>query len=104
VIDNVAAARDAVQHLIVAGHRRIDLIIGRRHCRRDMSVTKAIAAGSPRPASDSALVGSAHFGTDDGYQAANKLLSLKGRPTAIFACNHQSGLGPMRALRVVDRV
>src|SRR4029079_625610 len=30
VIDTVAAARDAVQHLIVAGHRRIGLITGRR--------------------------------------------------------------------------
>jgi DNA-binding LacI/PurR family transcriptional regulator len=42
---------------------------------------------------DLTTVASAHFGTDDGYQAANKLLSLKGRRTAIFACNHQSGLG-----------
>src|SRR5262245_17536747 len=30
VIDNAAATRDAVQHLIAAGHRRIGLITGRR--------------------------------------------------------------------------
>ena len=47
---------------------------------------------------ESALVGGAHFGADDGYHAANKLLSLTDRLTAIFACNNLSGLGLMRAL------
>jgi LacI family transcriptional regulator len=100
VIDNVAATRDAVQHLVLAGHRRIGLITGRR----SLSTGRERYEGYRRALADAgiafepALVGSAHFGADDGYQAANKLLSLKDRPTAIFACNNLSGLGLMRAL------
>lgn len=100
VVDNVSATRDAVRHLIAAGHRRIGLIAGRR----TLSTGRERYEGYRRAlreagiAFESALVGSAHFGADDGYQAANKLLSLTDRPTAIFACNNLSGLGLMRAL------
>jgi len=100
VIDNVAATRDAVRHLIASGHRRIGLITGRRSLstgreRYDgyrQALTEAGIAYEP------ALVGSARFGADDGYKAAAKLLSLADRPTAIFACNNLSGIGLMRAI------
>jgi LacI family transcriptional regulator len=100
VIDNVAAAREAVQHLIAAGHRRIGLITGRRTLstgrERYEGYRRALAEAGI--AFQATLVSSAHFGADDGYQAANRLLSLKDRPTAIFACNNLSGLGLIRAL------
>src|SRR5262245_26337536 len=72
VIDNAAATRDAVHHLITAGHRRIGLITGRRSLstgreRYDgyrQALADAGIAFEPR------LVGSAHFGAEDGYKAA----------------------------------
>lgn len=100
VIDNVAATRDAVHHLIAAGHRRIGLITGRR----SLSTGRERYEGYRRALDEAgftfepALVGSAHFGADDGYQAAKRLLTVEERPTAIFACNNLSGLGLMRAI------
>lgn len=100
VIDNVEATQNAVGHLIAAGHRRIGLITGRR----SLSTGRERYQGYRRALADAglsyepALVGSAHFGDEDGYRAAAKLLALKKPPTAIFACNNLSGLGLMRAI------
>ena len=100
VIDNVEATQNAVGHLVAADHRRIGLITGRRSLstgrERYQGYRRALAdAGLPY---EPALVGSAHFGDEDGYRAAAKLLALKKPPTAIFACNNLSGLGLMRAI------
>jgi LacI family transcriptional regulator len=100
VIDNAEATREAVQHLIAAGHRRIGLITGRRSLstgRDRYAGYRQALAGAGIPFEPS-LVGSAHFGADDGHKAAKRLLSLGERPTAIFACNNLSGLGLMRAI------
>lgn len=101
VIDNVAAAKDAVQHLISLGHRRIGLITGRS----DLSTAKERYQGYCDALADAGisvereLVGSARFGADDGYIAAMRLLSLTERPTAIFASNNLSGIGLMRSIK-----
>ena len=100
VIDNVAATRDAVRHLIAAGHRRIGLITGRSSLStgRERYDGYRQALDEAGIAFEASLVGSARFGADDGYRAANKLVALAERPTAIFACNNLSGLGLMRAI------
>jgi len=100
VIDNAAATRDAVRHLIASGHRRVGLITGRRSLstgrERYDGYRQALAEAGITY--EPALVGSARFGADDGYKAAAKLLSLADWPTAIFACNNLSGIGLMRAI------
>jgi LacI family transcriptional regulator len=101
VIDNVEATAAGIRHLIEVGHRRIGLITGPRTLstgkERYQGYRQALTvAGLPFKAE---LVRSAHFGDEDGYRAAAKLLSLDDRPTAIFACNNLSGLGLMRAIR-----
>lgn len=101
VIDNVVAARDAVRYMIALGHRRIGLITGRSSLstakERYQGYCEALnEAGIPI---ESALVGAARFGADDGYIAAMGLLALAQPPTAIFASNNLSGIGLMRGIK-----
>lgn len=101
VIDNVVAARDAIRYLLSLGHRRIGLITGRSGLstakERYQGYHDALAeAGLPI---ESQLVAAARFGSDDGYIAAMRLLSLADRPTAILASNNLSGIGLMRGIK-----
>ncbi|MCW5233344.1 LacI family transcriptional regulator [Verminephrobacter eiseniae] len=101
VIDNVAAARDAVRYLVSLGHRRIGLITGKSTLstarERYQGYCQALAEAGI--AIENALVGAARFGSADGYGAAMGLLSLAERPTAIFASNNLSGIGLMRGIK-----
>jgi LacI family transcriptional regulator len=88
-IDDEAAAFAMTRHLIDLGHRRIGFIAGPA----DQNVSTLRAAGYARalretqlPA-DPALVVSGDFTYRSGMEAAEKLLSLADRPSAIFASN-----------------
>ena len=100
-IDNVAAARAAVNFLIERGHRRIGMVAG--------------VAGTPRREDrvrgytealrdhgllfDRMLVRGADFTEAGGYAATIELLRMEERPTAIFAANDMMAMGALRALR-----
>ncbi len=114
-IDDVAAARAAVDHLVAAGHRRIGLIGGdtddpmaftpplhRRDGYRD-----ALAAVGIAP--DPTLEQLGYFTVDGGGAAARRLLDLPDRPTALFAESDEMAYGALReihrtGLRVPDDV
>jgi DNA-binding LacI/PurR family transcriptional regulator len=114
-IDDVAAARTAVDHLIELGHRRIALIGGdtddpmaftpplhRRDGYRD-----ALQAIGVDPDPDLEHLG--YFTVDGGRAATRQLLALDERPTAIFAESDEMAYGALReiseaGLRVPDDV
>lgn len=99
-IDNEAAARDAVGHLIEHGHRRIAAIIGLP----SVSTSRDRLAGYQRALRDAGidpqdeLVRQGSSKAEGGTAAARDLLARGPRPTAIFASNNLMTLGVLRAL------
>ncbi len=91
-MDDRKAARDVTDYLLSLGHRRIAHIAGHpdhaaAFLRRQGFNEAFDAAGRPRPAKD--YVAEGLFNFKSGIEAAEKLLSLKERPTAIFAANDE---------------
>ncbi len=104
-IDNVAAAREAVEHLISLGHRRIAHIAGplpegmsRR--RRDGYKAAMHDAGLPVPAD---YVQRGDFSLNSGQEACRALMALKKPPTSIFAASDAMAFGAVNELRRLGR-
>jgi DNA-binding LacI/PurR family transcriptional regulator len=97
-VDHEQGARDATRHLLELGHRTVMHIAGpdnwfdaraRVHGWR----AELMRAGAPVP---EPLAGG--WDARDGYAAADRLLELPERPTAVFAANDLLALGLMRRL------
>jgi LacI family transcriptional regulator len=91
-MDDRLAARDVVDYLLQLGHTKIAHIAGHPDhaasiLRRNGFYEAFDAASLPRP--PAAYVDSGFFSFKSGFEAAERLLSLKDRPTAIFACNDE---------------
>ncbi|CAN5615600.1 LacI family DNA-binding transcriptional regulator [soil metagenome] len=104
-IDDVAAARQAVDHLLSLGHTRIALIGGDTddpmrftppHHRRTGYRAALEAAGVPV---DESLERLGYFTVEGGEAAMTELLSLEVLPTAVFAESDEMAYGAIRAIR-----
>lgn len=104
-IDDLAAGRQAMDHLIGLGHRRIAMIeavdpdqpalrSGRYHAYFQALADRDIPA-------DPDLVVSTDWGGEEGAAAAARLLSLREPPTAIYAHSDEVAVGAMRTMRRV---
>ena len=100
LLDNEGAARQAVRHLVDLGHRRIGMITGRP----SISTTTERLAGylaALREAGlpvDERLIVSGGSSIEGGRAAANALLDLDPRPTAIFSANNLMTIGALVAI------
>ena len=95
------AVADAVQYLITQGHRLIGLIEGpdgfRSARERRLGFEDALrSAGIKLPRS---LIAQGNYTFETGVAAANRLLDLSPRPTAIFASNDEMAAGVVHAAR-----
>jgi DNA-binding LacI/PurR family transcriptional regulator len=102
-IDNVAAARCAVRHLLGRGRTRIAYLGARTdsanrpaHLRLAGWREELAAAGVPAP--DSLVVPVGGWDRDDGARAMAELLDSGVRPDAVFAFNDLIAIGAMRVL------
>ncbi|MFF7468936.1 substrate-binding domain-containing protein [Streptomyces sp. NPDC008092] len=102
-IDNVAAARCAVRHLLGRGRTRIaylgvrtDSVNRPAHLRLDGWRAELAAAGVPAP--DGLVVPVGGWDRDDGARAMAELLDSGVRPDAVFAFNDLIAIGAMRVL------
>ncbi|MCA1222612.1 LacI family DNA-binding transcriptional regulator [Streptomyces sp. 8L] len=102
-IDNVAAARAAVRHLLALGRRRIAFIGARRESARQPAHQRLrgwreeITASGAVP-QESLVVATDGYGRRDGANAMAALLDRGERPDALFAYNDTVAIGAMRLL------
>ena len=112
-IDDFEAARDMTRHLIGLGHRRIGFVSGHPNqtasARRREGYLAALADAGVK--SEPGLIVQGYFTYHSGLEAAEQLLSLPQRPSAVFASNddmaaaavaaaHRRGLDVPRDLTV----
>jgi LacI family transcriptional regulator len=98
---NADGARQAMEHLIALGHRRIAIVTGAletgsSHVRLEAWRSALRAAGLPTP---DELVVAGTFEEGRGREAAHELLALREPPTAIFASNDKTAFGVLTAAR-----
>jgi LacI family transcriptional regulator len=95
------AVREATRYLIDHGHRRIGLVLGPHGFRsareRRQGFEEALGgAGIKLPRS---MIADGNYTFDSGVLAADRLLDVIPRPTAIFACNDEMAAGVLHAAR-----
>ena len=99
--DNVEASKQATEHLVSIGYRRIGIITGPLNSttgkERLEGYLETLRKHSIREDEDLMKVGD--YKTESGYLLTLELLSLTMLPTAILAGNNLMGLGTMHALR-----
>jgi LacI family transcriptional regulator, repressor for deo operon, udp, cdd, tsx, nupC, and nupG len=104
MVDDVAGARMATQHLVDLGHRDIAIISGRvlpspftPDADRYAGFLQTLASSGLRVNPDFTAYGS--FTIAGGDSAMECLLAQPERPTAVFAISDEMAFGAMRAMR-----
>ncbi|HEX4788561.1 MAG TPA: LacI family DNA-binding transcriptional regulator [Actinospica sp.] len=102
-IDNVAAAREAVAHLIGAGFRRIATIgwqdpTPRATAQQRMAGYRQALEEAGIPLEPALCPPVRAYFRPDGAAAMRRLLKLPARPDAVFCFNDLMALGAMRAI------
>ncbi|MFB7708556.1 LacI family DNA-binding transcriptional regulator [Streptomyces sp. NPDC056105] len=101
-VDNVAAARTAVRHLIDLGRREVAFIGARRghsqpaHLRVQGWREELLSAGLS--VDDGLIATTEGWGHADGAAAMTRILETGRRPDAVFAYNDPIAIGAMRVL------
>jgi len=99
-LDNRAASRLAVEHMIRSGHRRIGIVTGRPgisiSTERFEGYREALAEAGVPFTED--LVACGDFHIETAMQATAALLRRRPRPTAIFSTSNLTTIGVMRAV------
>jgi LacI family transcriptional regulator len=101
-MDDAGSAREATEHLIALGHRRIGFIAGSP----EYSLSAWRIEGWKSAMADAGLayeglLAQGDFGYQSGLDATNRLLALDPRPTAIIASNDQMALAALEAARAL---
>jgi DNA-binding LacI/PurR family transcriptional regulator len=103
-IDNVAAARTAVEHLLDLGHTGIACITNAPPLTDTAAADRLegfrVALESRGLRFDEGLVRSGHFDEHSGQEAMTSLLERTERPTAVFVASDEVALGALKAARI----
>lgn len=102
-IDDYAAGKHAVDHLLRLGHRRIAMLEAvdpdEPHLESGRSAAYDGALAEHGIPVDPTLVITDDWGGEQGALSMEKLISLPNRPTAVFAHSDEVALGAIRTLR-----
>lgn len=100
-IDNIAAAREMVEYLVSLGHRKIAMIVHAPlafyAAEHRLEAYRQVLAEKGIPQTPE-YIEVADFSEESGYRAMQKLLSVKDRPTAVFAGNDMVAYGAIQAV------
>ncbi|MEP6802802.1 MAG: LacI family DNA-binding transcriptional regulator [Acidobacteriota bacterium] len=93
-VDNFGGAVEMVRHMVGLGHRRIAFLQGpaanRDASERLRGYRDAIAEQGH---ADAAVEIAGDFREESGYEASGRILSMKRRPSAVFAANDSMAIG-----------
>jgi LacI family transcriptional regulator len=100
-IENQSGAYQMIRHLVALGHRSIAIIRG-SHGNYDaeerlLGYRAALRDSGIEPRPEWEVPGD--FTETSGFQAIERLLSMRDRPTAVFAANDAMAIGALSALR-----
>ena len=104
LVDNLNASYNAVEHLIVKGHKRIGIVCGPDH----IFTAKERLKGYVRVHEDysiqveNSLVKKGDYEIESGYKLMIELLDLPTPPSAVFITNYEMTLGAVMALNERD--
>jgi len=98
--DNYTGAFEAVEHMILQGHKRIACIQGVRGISVNTDRVNGYKDALKKQgiSVDHSLIPGNDFGEENGYINTRKLLNKQDPPTAILALSNLISLGVMRAL------
>jgi LacI family transcriptional regulator, repressor for deo operon, udp, cdd, tsx, nupC, and nupG len=100
-VDNVAAAREAVEYLMTLGHRDIAFVTGPMDSPisidRDLGYEQALQFGGLKR--DRRLTAIGDFSVESGIRAIDTLLAQGQRFTAAFCSNDEMAIGAIRAIK-----
>lgn len=107
-IDDKAAARTAIRHLVNLGHRRIGILAGdpahpmhftsaSERLAGALSVLDSVEGAAADP--DGELVAYTDMSIDGGGLGMAKLMSIENPPTAVFAMSDEMAFGAMKTAR-----
>lgn len=104
-LDEQAAARIAVTHLVGLGHTRVAVVHGplTEDCSQDRNAGYAAALQSAGLTLDPGLVVGGDWSATSGHAAISRLLQAGREFTAVFAQNDRMAVGAVRALREAGR-
>jgi LacI family transcriptional regulator len=95
------AVTAAVDYLIDQGHKRIGLVLGPHGFRsaRERRQGFEHALNAAKITLPRSMIAEGNYTFESGVMAADRLLDLMPRPTAIFACNDEMAAGVLHAAR-----
>lgn len=99
LVDNEVGSREATEHLLGRGYRRIACVTGPRGASTSeerLAGYRAATRELPYPAEE--FTRYADFRAEGGYRAMADLLACPRRPDAVFAANNLMAVGALRAL------
>jgi DNA-binding LacI/PurR family transcriptional regulator len=103
-IDNVAAARTAVEHLLDLGHTRVGCITNAPPVTDTAAADRLegfrSALESRGLSFEESQVRSGHFDERSGLTAMTSLLERPDRPTAVFVASDEVALGALKAAKI----
>lgn len=100
-VENRAASRRAVSHLVDLGHERIGVLAGDLHNhtgRERLEGYKEALAERGIPANPDYVI-DAHWHYDGGHNGLRALLELPEPPTAVYSCNYNMTHGALALLK-----
>jgi len=100
-LDDPAAGRLALEHLLALGHRRIATITGplAEDCARErLTAYQQMMAAAGAAVADG-WIAEGNWSAASGFAALNQIMGSASIPTAIFAQNDQMAVGVLRAAR-----
>lgn len=103
LVENILGAREAVEHLIQLGHRRIGMVAGEPVITTAQERLEGYRQALKQAgiAFDERLVANGYHKEEGGYAAAMELLRRPpaDRPTALFVGNSEMAAGTVQAIR-----